>query len=414
MYKKKKNTPLWITLFVVGLLVAGMAAVGYVKKEMEEERLRAWRERSEEIPMHDVLLYKTNAASIEFEKQWLLNDNESESVLRIAEDTLVTLLVTPREGYYLKKADIVDYDFREVNNFLMETTTEAFRVNFVMPDTDIIINFEFAKDPESESIKTEWKETEAVQETAQETELATEENETDTEMPYNLTLHGSTDEVLASFNGQFEETDFLRQLGDALNLNSPVSGYREVTDVAFDPRPYEGDMEPDKVYHMIYLNHNPGWRLLATYYPLEEAYLFTELTEETEKQETEVVTEEQTEELPEDSTLGVEQVYREEATGSYTGSTTVHFQTVTTTTRFDILQVSTTFLKYVGGEEKFYQAAFEYILSSGRTGNIIGTMTSYEIYPDKKRAECKILLNTGESILGSYKKKAKRFTFQGL
>lgn len=97
---------------------------------------------TEEVPMQDVLLYKTHAVSIEFEKEWVKSDSDIESVLRIQKDILVTLMVTPKEGYYLEQADIVDYDFHEVNNSLREISIEAIRVNFLMPGTDIIINFD--------------------------------------------------------------------------------------------------------------------------------------------------------------------------------------------------------------------------------------------------------------------------------
>ena len=56
---------------------------------------------AEEISMHDVLLYKTNAAVIEFEKEWLKSDTDTESVLEIKEDTLVTLIVKTKKGYQL-------------------------------------------------------------------------------------------------------------------------------------------------------------------------------------------------------------------------------------------------------------------------------------------------------------------------
>ena len=99
MYKKKNNAPLYITIAVVVLVLAGMAAATYIKKGREKAVQEAQAQAAEEIPMHDVLLYKTNAASIEFEKEWLKSDNDTESVLRIQEDTLVTLIVTPKEGY---------------------------------------------------------------------------------------------------------------------------------------------------------------------------------------------------------------------------------------------------------------------------------------------------------------------------
>ncbi|WP_373216212.1 hypothetical protein [Ruminococcus sp. 5_1_39BFAA] len=403
MYKKKNNAPLYITIAVVVLVLAGMAAATYIKKGREKAVQEAQAQAAEEIPMHDVLLYKTNAASIEFEKEWLKSDNDTESVLRIQEDTLVTLIVTPKEGYYLEQADIVDYDFHEVNNFLRETSTEAIRVNFVMPDTDIIINFDFAKMEENEE-KIPETENAADAETEQTTEVS------EPESPYGLTLHGVTADVILSFNGQFDDREFLQQLGDALHIDSARSEYREVTDVTFSSEAYEGEQESDKVYHYIYFNEDPAWRLLATYYLKEDTYLFTELVEEME-------TETQAQDFSQGS--GAYNTGQSSYGNSYSGGSTGGYgngsvQTVTTTTAFDIMQVSTTFLAYVGGKEAFYQKAFEYVLSSGLTGNIIGTMSSYEILPEEQKAEFKITLNTGGSIKGTYSKANGKLQFSGL
>ena len=400
MYKKKNNMPLYITIAAVVLVLTGLAAVTYIKKERERIWLEEQALSTEEIPMHDVLLYKTNAASIEFEKEWLKSDTDTESVLRIQEDTLVTLMVTPKEGYYLEQADIVDYDFHEVNNFLRETSTEAIRVNFVMPDTDIIINFDFAKMEESEAAPQETEITESL-ETEQTAEI---------EAPYGLGLHGVTADVILSFNGEFDDREFLQQLGDTLHIGSARSEYRNVTDVTFSTEIYDGEQESDKVYHYIYFNEDPEWRLLSTYYLNEDTYLFTEIAEETE-------TEVQVHSSGSDS--GAYSVGQSSGGTAYSGGNSGEYssgnvRTITTTTTFDIMQVSTNFLAYVGGKEAFYQKAFEYVLSSGLTGNIVGTMSSYEIFPEEQRAEFKITLNTGGSIKGTYSKESGKLKFSGL
>lgn len=399
MYKKKKNTPLYITITAVVLVLIGMAAVTYFKTEKNWKKMNTEVDETEEIVKHDVLLYKTNAASIEFEKDWLKSDNETESVLRIEKDTLVTLMVTPREGYVLEQADIVDYDFHEINNFLRETSTDAIRVNFVMPDTDIIINFDFQK---IESAETEATPTEPA------AESETVPTETEQEAPYGLTLHGVTADVIVSYNGEFDDQDFLQQLGDALHIDSARSEYQDVTDVTFSTEVYEGEQESDKVYHYIYFNEDPNRKLLATYYLKENQYLFTEI----EEPGTEAIG---TQTGSSSGSYGASTSYGSSYSGgnagSYSGGSA---QTITTTTSFDIMQVSTTFLAYVGGEDAFYQKAFDYVLSNGLTGTIVGTMSSYQIFPDEQRAEFKIMLNTGASIKGSYSKANDKFQFSGL
>lgn len=398
MYKKKKNMPLYITIAAVVLVLIGMAAVTYFKTDQNWKKMNTEVTETEEIVQHDVLLYKTNAASIEFEERWLISDNETESVLRIETDTLVTLMVTPREGYVLEQADIVDYDFHEINNFLRETSTDAIRVNFVMPDTDIIINFDFQK-----------VENETAEQEESSTETETNLMETEQGTPYGLTLHGVTADVIVSYNGEFDDQDFLQQLGDVLHIDSVRSEYQDVTDVTFSTEAYEGEQESDKVYHYIYFNEDPNRKLLATYYFKENQYLFTEIEEEPETEAVGAQTGSSSGSYGNSTSYG--SAYSGGSSGSYSGGSA---QTITTTTSFDIMQVSTTFLAYVGGEEAFYQKAFDYILSSGLTGTIVGTMSSYEIYPEEQRAEFKIMLNTGASIKGSYSKATDKLEFSGL
>ena len=57
---------------------------------------------------------KHGAASIEFDSSWAVSDTETESVLEVEADTLVTMLVTPAEGKLLAEASVVDYDFNAV------------------------------------------------------------------------------------------------------------------------------------------------------------------------------------------------------------------------------------------------------------------------------------------------------------
>ena len=86
----------------------------------------------------------------------------------------------------------------------------------------------------------------------------------------------------------------------------------------------------------------------------------------------------------------------------------------TTETSLDIMQVSKTFLKYVGGEEPFYSKVFDYVLLKGLTGQIVGTMSSYKIYPDENRADFTITLSAGGAIKGTYRKDKDSFSFKGL
>lgn len=390
MYKKKNNKPVIITIVVVVIVIAAILGANIFARTREQEKERDM-ETETEAEAYDILMYKTSGAVVEFEEAWLKSDSETEAVLRVKKDTLVTLFVTPKQGQYLESVDIVDYDFNEINNFLRETEAETIRVNFVMPDTDIIINFNLM-DVEYETEASE-----------QETEQP--ESETETEgAPYGLTLHGVTADIITSYNGQFDDRVLLQQLGDALHIDSPRSDYYGVTDVTFSTEKYTGEKESDKVYYYLYFDENPQKKILSTYFLKERAYVFTEPAEA--QNETEITTAPNTDVSTSAGNGG---------NGSATGYSSGTSGTSTTiTTSFDIMQVSTTFLAYTGDNDTFYDKTFEYVLSKGLTGTIVGTMSSYEIYPEEKKASFKITLSIGGSITGTYNKADNSYSFSGL
>lgn len=407
MYKKRNRTPMIITAVVMVLVIAAIAGLQYYKRlkmgrstVMETEQM----ETETEALVHDVLIYKTGDASVEFESRFLKKDTDSESILAIEQDTLVTILVTPKQGKKLESVDLVDYDFNEINHFLRTTSGDEIRVNFVMPDTDVILNFNFSADDaaELEYIDTE---------TEPETESETEGN------PYGLTLKGLTADIIVSYNGQFDDRDFLQQLGDALHMDSARSEYASVKTVTFSTEEYTGAKDSDKVYNYLYFDDDPEWKGLSTYYMNEDSYIFTEPAEETED----------TDAAAWNSTAAVQGSTGGSYTGGSTGGSTGENYygggsagtqsapiTTVTTTSFDILQVSTNLLTYVGDQEEFYQKAFDYVLESGLTGKIEGTLSSYEIDAEKMTAVFKIALNTGDTIEGSYNKEENAYTFTGL
>ena len=78
------------------------------------------------------------------------------------------------------------------------------------------------------------------------------------------------------------------------------------------------------------------------------------------------------------------------------------------------MQVSKTFLKFVGDQDRFYEECFQYVLLKGGTGNIVGTMSSYKILPEKEKAKFTITLSTGGTIEGTYNRKKDAYSFGGL
>ena len=400
MRKKKKNLPM-ILAIVVGILALALVTFGrYMISANKNKAVETEKSSETERKDYEVLIYKTSAATIEFDKKWLKEDLDDETHLKIKEGTYVTLLVTPNKRQILTSVDIVDVKehFTQVESLIRPTSKGSFRVIFTMPPADIMINFNFDEEapPETEA-------------EMQEMELETEPQSEGP--PYGLTLHGLTADIITSYNGEFDDTWFLQQLGDALHIDMESSAYHNVTDVTFSKEDYAGDKDADKVYHYIYFNDDPDWKLLSTYYMKDNAYVFTLVAQEQSESETAAVGEEGTGSAGGTGSVGSGGgaiTYSAPATG-YTGSPSESVET-----SFDILSVSTNLVAFCGGKEDFYQACFDYVIESGKTGVIVGTMSGYEIDPEEKKADFKISLNIGGAITGTYDKGKNKFSFSGL
>lgn len=413
MYKKKSNKPLYIAVAAAVILIVVLAILQSTMSKQAGQKTTMETETESELPVetetetptHNILLYKSSSGTIEFDASWLLSDSDTESVLEVEENTLVTMLITPAEGKALESVDVLDYDMQTVSSVVRsvsgtEDATGEMRLSFVMPDRDVFISFNF---------------TDVSVESEVQTEIETE-SETEATSPYGLTLHGLTDEVQSSYNGMFDEQKFLQALGDALQIDSEESEYRNVTDVYFGETVETEDSDTPKVCYEIYFNGYETWSLLSTYYVTEDSYVFSEKTSESEA-ETEAADANITitDSTGTDTTASTGTSGSTSASGSSSSTSSVSTgETTTTTTSMDILSVSTVFLSFVGDENAFYQAAFDYVLSKGYTGSITGTMSSYEIDPENQTATIRIMLSSGGTITGTYNKSANTYSFSGL
>ena len=95
MYKKKNHMPLILAVIVVGLVLALVISVPILRDRNREDQA-AETEAETEALKYDVILYKTSAASVEFDSTYLKNDGETETILSIASGELVTFLITPK------------------------------------------------------------------------------------------------------------------------------------------------------------------------------------------------------------------------------------------------------------------------------------------------------------------------------
>lgn len=417
MYKKKSKIPLILAIVILIILIVVLNVLPELSKNRKTEEDQMITEElvetedQTELPEHTVLIHKTNAGTIRFQSDWLESDGDNETRLCIRTGTLVSMRVTPREGKLLSSVAV--YDASDVDTTISSVISELdngeYNIDFTMPDTDIVMTFQFANEAKLEE--------QIYLDRDMENEEATED-ETETEgSPYGLTLHGVTADLIISYNGQFDDRDFLQQLGDALHVDSIRSEYYSVSDVTFSEEEYTGAKDSDKVYYYIYFNNDSEWKVLSTYYLKEHSYVFTELPKETEEETEEYVSES----VPSGSSLTSGNIggssCSEYSSGSAVsaGGSVQGGTTETIETSFDIMQVSTVFLAFTGGDNSnFYDQAFRYVLEKGLTGSIVGTMTGYEIDPEKQKATFRIALNTGAAITGTYKKSSNKYSFSGL
>ena len=400
MYKKKSKLPAVITgVFMV--MVFAILIFLNVKKHQNDIPIE---EPETEAVSHEVTLYKSSDAGFAFNQEYLKEDAGTATILSIPEDTFVTILVSPKDGKEFKDLDMQDTNLSRINYSVLDTETTEKRINFVMPKADVIMNFSFSDQMLSYS--------------------ETETEETEGTDGYDITLHGATSEILVSYNGLFDDKEFIRQFGDSLHVDSARSSYSDVTDITFEKRAYDGEQDSDKVYHYIYLNEDMERELLATFFVKEKRYVFSELPETEKERENERENETDSPEA-----AGGASGYGASGNGSTGGSSTITtgsagsssgstgasgVETRTVTTSFDILKVSQNLLDYCGGKDKFYDKAFEYVLSKKLTGEIVGTMSSHKIDVEKEEATFEIKLNTGKTIKGTYNKKEKAYSYKGL
>ena len=96
MRKKKKNMPIILAIVVGTLALALVLFARYWRSEVKRRSSETVSSETE-LKKHDVRIYKTDSASIEYEEDWLSEDLKDEIHLSIREGSYVTLLVKPKK-----------------------------------------------------------------------------------------------------------------------------------------------------------------------------------------------------------------------------------------------------------------------------------------------------------------------------
>ena len=160
---------------------------------------------------YEVRLYKTVEADISFPESYLQSDSEDEAVLDVVPDTMVELIVSPKEGKELESVSVMDHQFNSINTQRSRTAAEDERVLFPMPEKDVLVSFRF-RDLETEKAA----ETRTGQEQeSQEPETSESETQPQTEkqLPYGCACTGSMQISLRPTTGCLKKKNFCSSLG---------------------------------------------------------------------------------------------------------------------------------------------------------------------------------------------------------
>ena len=122
MRKKKKNMPIILAIVVGTLALALVLFARYWRSEVKKRSSETVSSETE-LKKHDVRIYKTDSASIEYEEDWLSEELKDEIHLSIREGSYVTLLVKPKKLQLLTSVDIVDVKdhFSQVQSMIRPT-----------------------------------------------------------------------------------------------------------------------------------------------------------------------------------------------------------------------------------------------------------------------------------------------------
>ena len=146
MYKKRNNRVLLTLVLLIAGLIAGLVVLKAATRPKKPKVTET------EASKHQILIYKSSGGGVEFEQKWLKKETNTDLKLSITDGTMVTLLIHPKSGKVLKDVTLNETDnVHNTIDYLVNDTGDGDkkRVNFVMPDKDLLMNITYA-DKETE------------------------------------------------------------------------------------------------------------------------------------------------------------------------------------------------------------------------------------------------------------------------
>lgn len=330
-------------------------------------------------------------------------DDETKLILKVAAGENVGLDVKANEGKVFSRADVTDA------NALTLTTSENSqadgeeRISFTMPKSNVTVNIFYLSDLGEES-----------------SDL--------TPTLSGIEIFGLTEAIRNSYDGHFDQEEFVQAVISWFGISNAVSEYHNVYKLTFLEEEYDTGSS-DSVANYFYFNDDQDWKILSVYDIPSHSYTFTDIRKKAQEDAAQKAKMEEEERqrqaqlaltvtpMPTGAPVSdpAAPVLQENNGNGYTGAAeNTQPQQITVESTFDIVDVSTVFLQYVGGEEIFYNTVSDYVFGKGLTGIITGTFTEYTIDPEKEQASFIISMSTGAAIQGTYSKDSGNFQLNGL
>lgn len=400
-YQKQKKIML---VAVVGLLafIIIVCSVSAIKAGKKEEV------KGEEIERYLVTIHKSTEGLITcLDDDQIKEEDDNKLVLEAEEGEKIILDVLPDDKKLYLGSEVMDENagFILVSEESPEGCQEnEKRISFTMPASDLTVMVNYMDDftvPDSD----------------EEEDIQADQEE---ELPYDITVKGMTKKIEETYRGYYDETDFIRSIGNWFGMVSLASDYHDVSKVTFTNEKYKKDTK-DTVSHYLYFNDDKDWKILATFEFTTKTYQFVDIRQQ-EKEEAQISAKRA--EMEKQNTPTPTPTPTASASASTPNSNTGNNAPTASYTEpqqqqseseeeieLSITDVSSAFLDFVGNEEVFHTAVSEYLFGLGFTGKVNGKFIEFTL--DEEKGEAQFVISLGESgaVYGTYDQSSGTYGF---
>lgn len=422
MYYRRNKKPMILAVLTFILITVLVTAVPLFLSGKEEEtgetepylenfQTEQTESETAAIKIHRMVICENPLVSVTVTGGVLCGTDEKKTLYEVREDEDVTLTVLPLSAEGFLEATVLDGEANDIPCSVKPDDNGSVTVRFTVPESCVFVSLSFGSGI---------------------TEMGEENG-----LKYALTLDEVSDRVKKDFEGKFNAVAFLNSLGDSFSMGSLDSQYRNVRKVTFMEKNYTEDRQKGHTYHYLCFDDDDEWLILVDYDLAHDVYIFRDIKQEKEEEaileserikESEEQAKRESEEAAQRASEEAERRRAEESgrkvsdgteaaeeqNGKDTPQESTETNSMTQASSFSLDNIPTAFIRYVGDKEVFFQKVYDYLLDCGKTGGITGTFDSYEIDESRKQASFQIVLNSGETISGTYSRKRGKYSFQGL